>query len=142
MGRRGPLPLPNSERVATHASRQLDAPDAVGVAAPPVHPTWHPEAKVWFKGLIGTPQSRSYTTADWVVARAFAAALSGAHTAGDYIAIAKIVVDAAGALMLTRSARLAARLDIDEPAEATTTADVVDLPSNAELRARTFGEPS
>ena len=138
MGRRGPLPLPNAERVATHADRRLDAPSDQGVEAPPEDPTWHPQAQVWFLSLIDTPQSATYTRADWGHAHTAAAILSAAFTSGDLRTAVAIVESAGQRLMTTRPARLAAHLDVDEIAPAES-ADVVDLPTNADLRARVFG---
>lgn len=143
MGRRGPAPLPNGQRVATHASRQLDAPEQLGVDAPPEDTTWHPQAQVWYLSLAGTPQADGYTRADWGTAHTYAAALSGAMKANDWRTVGSILNDAARHLGTTRIARLQSHLDIDDDtpavAAAGAEADVVDLATNAELRERTFG---
>ena len=145
MGRRGPPPKPNAQRTATHAARGLAPPPPPGdaVAPPPEDPGWHPEARVWFLSLAGTPQSAAYTRSDWGHAHAAAAILSAALLAGD-LRTALGVLDSAGRrLMTTRDTRLSAHLDVDdgptgEPA-APRPGDVIDLPTTDELRARIFG---
>lgn len=147
MGRRGPAPLPNGQRVATHANRQLDTPDQFGVAAPPEDTTWHPQAQVWYLSLAGTPQAEGYTRADWGTAHTYAAALSGAMKANDWRTVGQTLDAAARHLGTTRIARLASRLDVEDDTAATAAAavaaegEVVDMASNAELRARAFGPP-
>ena len=133
------MPLPNSERIATHASRELDAPPATAIEAPPVDPSWHPQAQVWFLGLVGTPQACAYTRADWGHAHTSAAILSGCFWIGDYRTAAVVLETAAKQLMTTRPARLAARLDIEESTSGL--GEVIDLPTDGQLRDRAFGRP-
>ena len=138
MGRRGPLPLANADRLAPHADRQLDTAAAgPQIEPPPEDPTWHPQATVWYLSLAGTPQACEYTRADWGHAHTTAAILSGALYRGDMSTAAAVLDGAAKQLMTTRPARLAARLDLDD----TTTdgAEVLDLPTNDQLRRRVFG---
>ena len=145
MGRRGPPPKPNAQRTATHAARALEAPPARpdAVDPPPEDPNWHPEAKVWFLSLAGTPQSAAYTYSDWGHAHAAAAILSAALLAGD-LRTALGVLDSAGRrLMTTRDTRLSAHLDVDDAPTAEPAAprpgEIIDLPTTEELRARVFG---
>ena len=139
MVRRGPLPVPNSERLHPHTSRQLDTPAAAPkIEAPPVDPNWHPQAQVWYLGLDDTPQAGEYTRADWGHAHTAAAIMSGCFWTGDYRTAAAVLETAGQRLMTTRPARLAARLDIDDDSEP---GDVIDLPTNDQLRARTFAAP-
>ena len=138
MGRRGPAPLPNAQRVATHADRRLDAPADQGVPPPPADRTWHPQALLWYLSLTDTPQAATYTKSEWGHAHTSAALMSAAMRSGDYRAAAAILESAGQRLLATRAARLAAHLDIDEAAPRER-AEVIDLPSNDQLRERTFG---
>lgn len=138
MGLRGPLPLPNSARLAPHAGRMLDtAPAGPRIDPPPAADGWHDQAKLWFGSLAGTPQAAEYTAADWGHAHTCAAILSTALQAGDMRTAAAVLESAARQLMVTRPARLAARLDIADGAEP---AEVLDLPTNEQLRRRLFGD--
>ena len=137
MGRRGPLPLPNADRLAPHADRELDcAPAGPQIDPPPVDQSWHSQAQVWYLALAETPQAAEYTRADWGYAHTSAAILSGALYTGDLRTAAAVVESAARQLMTTRPARLAARLDV---VDATVDAEVLDLPTNDQLRRRVFG---
>ena len=133
------MPLPNSERIATHAARGLDTPTGTAIEAPPVDPSWHPQAQVWFLGLVGTPQACSYTRADWSHAHTAAAILSGCFHTGDFRTAAATLETAAKQLMTTRPARLAARLDIEEATSGL--GEVIELPTDGQLRDRSFGRP-
>lgn len=138
MGLRGPKPLPNADRLAPHADRQLDtvAADAPRIDPPPEDPSWYPTARVWFASLADTPQAAEYTRAEWGYAYTSAALISASFYSGDYPTALATLDAAARQLMMTRPARLAARLEVetaDEPGE------VLDLPTNEQLRARVFG---
>ena len=138
MGARGPKPMPNADRLAPHAGRQLDAVPASApvVDSPPADGAWHPEVQVWFESLARSPQAAEYTRADWGHASASAAIMSGAMIDGDWATAHRVLADTARALMTTRPARLAARLDIDERAPA----PVVELPTNDQIRQRLYGD--
>ena len=139
MGLRGPPPLPNSQRVATHAARELPTPSDHGAQPLAEDPTWHDVAKIWYRSHVDTPQAAAYTASDWGFAWTEALCLSEAAKAGDYRAVHAIQLDADQRLMTTRRARLASHLDIDDEATGDR-ADVVALqPSNEELRQRVFG---
>ena len=139
MGRRGPLPVPNSERLSPHATRELDAPTGPKIEPPPIDPSWHPQAQMWFLSLAETPQAGEYTRADWGHAHTAAAILSGCFYSGDH-RTAAVVLEAAGQrLMTTRPARLAARLDVESDGGGV--GEVIDLPTNEQLRERIFGTP-
>ena len=132
MGRRGPLPVPNGERLSPDRSRTLDTVPAGAVAALPEDVSWHPEARLWFGALGDAPQCGEYTAADWAVAHAAAAFLSHGLRTGDarWVAMWERMQDR---LLTTRPARLAARLDVVSEAPA---AEVLDLPTDAQLAAR------
>ena len=136
----GRLPVPNSERIATHASRRLDHPPAQPTTgAPPVDASWHPRAQVWFLSLVETPQASTYTRADWGHAYMAAGIMSDALRSGDLRTAAAVLESAGQRLMTTRPARLAARLDVDELSDQPV-GEVLDLPTNDQLRAKYFGE--
>lgn len=140
MGRRGPLPVPNSERLAPHAARQLDTAPPAGpkIEPPPVDETWHPRVQVWFMSLADTPQAAHYTRADWGHAVMAAGIMSDALAIGDVRTAAATLESASKHLLTTRPARLAARLDLDEVIERPA-GEVLELPTNEQLRERTFG---
>lgn len=135
MGRRGPLPLPNADRLDHHTDRELDTAAAgPRIDPPPADERWHPQAQIWYLSLAETPQAGEYTRADWGHAHTSAAILSGALWCGDMKTAQATIESAAKQLMTTRPARLAAHLDVvdAEPAE------ILDLPTNDQLRQRTF----
>ncbi|MYD84853.1 MAG: hypothetical protein F4Y14_00865 [Acidobacteria bacterium] len=137
MGRRGPKPKTNDQRLAPHASRELDTVAAEQVAQPPVNSGWADEAIEWYEGLALAPQAAEYTMSDWLEAKQGALALSRAVLLNDPVWFrewSKI----ADKLLTTRPSRLAARLDLDY-ATPTPDAEVVDLPTDEQLAQRMFG---
>ena len=133
MGLRGPAPLPNSVRLDGHSDRMLDAPAEVGADPIPADETWHPSAAVWYRSLARAAQAGEYTDADWGLAWAMADLASAMIDDGDHRGAASVLSAAAVPLMMTRPARLAARLDLDAGRSA---AVVVDLPTDAQLASR------